>query len=91
MWHNCELLPLTSQILIYLYFNRSDNGFHEGHVMSGHSNFISSVCYMPPDETYPQGIILTGSNDSTILAFTLNSPAPIYKLEGHTENGKTFN
>ncbi|XP_071173054.1 phospholipase A-2-activating protein-like isoform X1 [Mytilus edulis] len=66
--------------------NESDNGFHEGHVMSGHSNFISSVCYMPPDETYPQGIILTGSNDSTILAFTLNSPAPIYKLEGHTEN-----
>jgi phospholipase A-2-activating protein len=56
--------------------------------MSGHSNFISSVCYMPPDETYPQGLILTGSNDSTILAFTLNSPAPIYKLEGHTENGK---
>jgi phospholipase A-2-activating protein len=46
---------------------------------------------MPPDETYPQGLILTGSNDSTILAFTLNSPAPIYKLEGHTENGKFRN
>ncbi|XP_050401900.1 phospholipase A-2-activating protein [Patella vulgata] len=61
-----------------------DNGFQEGHVMRGHSNFVSSVCVMPPDEKYPQGLVFTGSNDSTILAFTLDSPQPIFKLTGHT-------
>ncbi|XP_033729624.1 phospholipase A-2-activating protein-like isoform X3 [Pecten maximus] len=64
--------------------NESDQGFREGLVMSGHTNFISAVCYMPPDGTYSHGLILTGSNDSTILAYTLDSPEPIYKLTGHS-------
>ena len=56
--------------------------------MGGHTNFVSSVCVMPPDDTYPSGIIYTGSNDSTILAFTLDSPQPVAKLTGHSGNGK---
>ncbi|XP_069126256.1 phospholipase A-2-activating protein-like [Argopecten irradians] len=64
--------------------NETDEGFQEGLVMSGHTNFISAICYMPPDGTYSHGLILTGSNDSTILAYTLDSPEPIYKLSGHS-------
>ena len=55
--------------------------------MSGHSNFVSSVCCMPPDDKYPQGLIYTGSNDSTILAYTLESPQPVFKLTGHSSTG----
>ena len=43
---------------------------------------------MPPDDKYPQGLIVTGSNDKTILAFTLDSPKPIFKLEGHSDTGR---
>ncbi|ESP05233.1 hypothetical protein LOTGIDRAFT_227892 [Lottia gigantea] len=64
----------------------NDNGYQEGHVMSGHNNFVSSVCVMPPDDKYPNGLIFTGSNDSTILAYTLDSPQPIYKLTGHSSS-----
>ncbi|KAK2149566.1 hypothetical protein LSH36_446g01013 [Paralvinella palmiformis] len=60
-------------------------GFTEAHVMSGHSNFVNCVCVMPPDEKYPQGLIMTGSTDNNILAFNLESPSPVYKLEGHTK------
>ena len=56
--------------------------------MSGHSNFVNCVCVMPPDEKYPQGLIMTGSTDNNILAFNLESPSPVYKLEGHTKTGK---
>lgn len=31
-------------------------GFEEGHVLSGHSNFISAVCTIPPTDKYPHGI-----------------------------------
>ena len=55
--------------------------------MSGHSNFVSCVCIMPPDDKYPQGLIMTGSHDNTILAFTLESPQPQFKLTGHTDTG----
>jgi phospholipase A-2-activating protein len=40
---------------------------------------------MPPDDIFPQGVILTGSHDHTILAYTLSSPKPIYKLSGHVD------
>ena len=56
--------------------------------MSGHSNFVACVCVTPPSETYPQGLILTGSLDNSIHAYTLTSPQPVYKLLGHEDTGK---
>ena len=38
-----------------------------------------------------KGLIMTGSNDNTILAYTLESPEPIFKLEGHKDTGKDGN
>lgn len=58
--------------------------FTECHCMSGHDNFISSVCTLPPSENYPHGLIVTGGNDSKINAYTLESPMPVYTLKGHT-------
>ncbi len=54
---------------------------------TGHSNFVSCVCVVPPDDKYPQGLILSGSNDNNILAFSLESPEPVFKLSGHSDTG----
>lgn len=64
-----------------------DPGFHPGLLMRGHSNFVSAVCVMPPDSTYEQGLLITGSNDKTILGYTPDSPEPVFKLTGHEGNG----
>ncbi|XP_078532836.1 phospholipase A-2-activating protein [Lissotriton helveticus] len=61
----------------------ADRGFVETHCMSGHSNFISSVCTIPPSDMYPRGLIATGGNDNSICVFTLDSPVPLYTLKGH--------
>ncbi|XP_061181732.1 phospholipase A-2-activating protein-like [Saccostrea echinata] len=63
--------------------NEMDPGFHEGQLMRGHSNFVSAVCVMPPDSDYEQGLLVTGSNDHTILGYTPNSTEPVFKLTGH--------
>ena len=55
--------------------------------MSGHSNFVSCVCVTPPSDKFPQGLILTGSLDNSIHAYTLTSPEPVYKLLGHEDTG----
>ena len=55
--------------------------------MSGHRNFVVAVCVMPPDERYPHGLIMTGSNDKNIHAYSLESPEPQYKLQGHGDTG----
>ena len=51
----------------------------------GHNNFVSSVCVMPPDDKYPQGLIITGSHDNMIHAYTLDSLSPVFKLAGHSD------
>ncbi|KAF7669011.1 hypothetical protein LDENG_00264030 [Lucifuga dentata] len=60
-----------------------DKGFTEMHCMSGHSDFISCVCIIPPNETYPRGLIATGGNDHNICVFILDQPQPLFTLKGH--------
>ncbi|XP_014673380.1 PREDICTED: phospholipase A-2-activating protein-like [Priapulus caudatus] len=64
---------------------KCDSGFSEVHSMGGHTNFISCICVIPPDEKYPHGLILTGSHDKTICAFSLDSAEAVFKLCGHTD------
>ncbi|XP_048360052.1 phospholipase A-2-activating protein [Sphaerodactylus townsendi] len=63
----------------------SNRGFSEMHRMSGHSNFVSCVCVIPPSEIYPRGLIATGGNDNNICIFTLDNTAPLYVLKGHKD------
>ncbi|XP_056376683.1 phospholipase A-2-activating protein isoform X2 [Hyla sarda] len=58
-------------------------GFIELNRMKGHSNFVSCVCYIPPSDTYPRGLIATGGNDHNICVFSFDSPNPLYVLKGH--------
>uniref|UniRef100_A0A8D0E783 Phospholipase A-2-activating protein n=1 Tax=Salvator merianae TaxID=96440 RepID=A0A8D0E783_SALMN len=60
-----------------------NRGFTEMRCMSGHSNFVSCVCTIPPNEAYPRGLIATGGNDNNICIFTLDNSAPLYTLKGH--------
>ncbi|KAM9827561.1 phospholipase A-2-activating protein [Neosynchiropus ocellatus] len=61
----------------------SDQSFTEMHCMSGHSNFVSCVCVIAPNETYARGLIATGGNDNNICVFTMDRPQPLYTLKGH--------
>lgn len=70
-----------------IFCRGSERGYMESLVLGGHAGFVSSVAVLPPDESNIHGIILTGSNDHTINAYTLDSPSPIYTLKGHEGNG----
>ncbi|XP_032069601.1 phospholipase A-2-activating protein isoform X2 [Thamnophis elegans] len=63
--------------------NSPNRGFHEMHCLSGHTNFVSCVCVIPPSDLYPRGLIATGGNDSNICIFTLDKSTPLYVLKGH--------
>jgi hypothetical protein len=56
--------------------------------LTGHTNFISSVCVTVPTADYPEGLIYTASNDRTILVYIPDISDPIYKLTGHENTGK---
>uniref|UniRef100_A0AAR2LHM7 Phospholipase A2-activating protein n=1 Tax=Pygocentrus nattereri TaxID=42514 RepID=A0AAR2LHM7_PYGNA len=68
--------------------NSSENrGYKELHCMNGHTNFVSCVCIIAPNETYPRGLIATGGNDNIICVFSLDRPDPLFTLKGHTNTG----
>uniref|UniRef100_A0A2C9JHZ5 Phospholipase A-2-activating protein n=1 Tax=Biomphalaria glabrata TaxID=6526 RepID=A0A2C9JHZ5_BIOGL len=66
--------------------SKEANSFRRELVLKGHSNFVSSICVTPPDDNYPKGLIVTGSNDKTILAYIPGNPEPVFKLIGHEGN-----
>jgi len=87
----CVLITDNTYITIPIVFCcREGQGFHEGLLLGGHNGFVSAVCVLPPDEECPHGLIMTGSNDNVIHAYTLSSPEPVYKLTGHTGNGRSL-
>uniref|UniRef100_A0A673LIP6 Phospholipase A-2-activating protein-like n=1 Tax=Sinocyclocheilus rhinocerous TaxID=307959 RepID=A0A673LIP6_9TELE len=68
--------------------NPSENQvFTEMHCMNGHSNFVSCVCIIAPNETYPRGLIATGGHDNNICVFSLDRPDPLFTLKGHKNTG----
>jgi len=57
-------------------------------MMRGQNHFVSCVCMMPADEEFPEGLVITGSTDHTIQAFSLTSTQPVFSLAGHSDNGR---
>jgi len=64
--------------------DKSDEFTTKEDPMAGHANYVVCVCVTIPDDTYPNGLVYTGSNDRSILAFSPGYSDPIFKLEGHT-------
>ncbi|KAM9501785.1 phospholipase A-2-activating protein [Clarias gariepinus] len=60
-----------------------NRGYTEMHSMNGHTNYVSCVCIIAPNETYPRGLIATGGNDHNICIFSLDRPDPLFTLKGH--------
>lgn len=59
--------------------------------MNGHANFVSCVCIIAPNETYPRGLIATGGHDNNICVFSLDRPDPLFTLKGHKNTGTVHN
>lgn len=49
----------------------------------GHRNFVSCICWVPPCVSFPEGLVVTGSNDNTILGYNLQDGTVLLTLEGH--------
>ncbi|CAN7940858.1 unnamed protein product [Ixodes pacificus] len=64
--------------------NEGSPDYFESQCLTGPTNFVSSVCTVPPSDQYPSGLILVGSNDCCIYCFSPENPQPLYKLLGHS-------
>lgn len=70
--------------------NEGSSDYFEGQCLTGPTNFVSSVCTVPPSDQHPSGLILVGSNDCCVYCFSPDSPQPLYKLLGHSGVGTSY-
>lgn len=78
-------------IFVCFLFCSGNKGFMEMQCMNGHANFVSCVCIIAPNETYPRGLIATGGHDNNICVFSLDRPDPLFTLKGHKNTGTVHN
>eukprot|EP00792_Barthelona_sp_PAP020_P007294 TRINITY_DN3137_c0_g1_i1.p1 TRINITY_DN3137_c0_g1~~TRINITY_DN3137_c0_g1_i1.p1 ORF type:complete len:425 (+),score=113.32 TRINITY_DN3137_c0_g1_i1:34-1275(+) len=53
--------------------------------LEGHSDSIYALFYVKPCTVYPNGVLISGSADSTIIIWDLETYNPIQQLIGHTQ------
>lgn len=51
----------------------------------GHTGYVTSVCSLPPNTNWSDGLTITGSRDSTILVFLPSHATACKQLSGHTD------
>lgn len=71
-------------IFFLLSFNP---GYIEAMTFRDQKNFVASVLYLPPTANFPEGLIVTGGNDNTILIYKPSEPFAIYSAKEHTNTG----
>ncbi|XP_011866365.1 PREDICTED: phospholipase A-2-activating protein [Vollenhovia emeryi] len=62
------------------------NEYEQSATLTGHSNFVSSVCIINPSERDPKGYIITGGHDNTICVYVADETEPARTLQAHENN-----
>eukprot|EP00128_Syssomonas_multiformis_P010173 Colp12_sorted_trinity150504_noHs@3633 len=63
-----------------------ERNYVEEHILTGHTNYIICVAYVPPSELFPDGAIATGGLDRTINVYNHHtSNEPLMTLTGHND------
>lgn len=82
---NCIISGSRDKYCKFWRPNGINPGFSESITFKGHTKFVSSVCSLKPSAEYPEGVIVSGGNDSNICVYTTDNPEPIVKHAGHKD------
>lgn len=66
----------------------SSNQYIQAQTIQAHKKYVNSVVVVYTVEDYPNGLVITGSNDKTIAIHDIESNKVIAQLEAHKEPGK---
>lgn len=69
----------------YTHVFSASAAISEGKSFTGHTNYVTSVIHTKPTEAFPNGLIVTGSNDRLIRAFKNEQAEPVFILHGHLD------
>lgn len=66
----------------------SKTSFEQRTVLKNHTNFVIATCYIPSNDRFLDGLIVTGGNDKKICVYSAKQGTHLFTLEGHEQTGK---
>lgn len=82
------IITLTCNTVMTCIYFRFNSGYTEIATYKGHKNYVSSVCFLDPTEEHPNGLIVTGGNDSQICVYHPDYLEPTITAKVHTNTGR---
>lgn len=52
-------------------------------ILLGHTNFVGPLAWIPPNEEFPEGGIVSGGMDTLVLVWNLATGEKVQTLKGH--------
>lgn len=65
-------------------YNPHQSNFEEVMTYKDQQNFVASVLYLSPTEEFPDGLVVTGGNDSAILIYKPSEPFATFTIREHS-------
>ena len=72
-------------VQLWRFSGDSKGGFLPPKTFSGHSHFVGPVAWAMPSSAFPDGAIVSGSMDKSVIVWDIESAAPALTLLGHEE------
>jgi len=79
-----HFLSASRDMTAKLFAPNDQNEFQEMQCYTGHKKFVACVVFVAPSPNHPDGLVVTGSNDHTILLYNPKSCEIVGSLSGHT-------
>ncbi|KAI7899292.1 WD40-repeat-containing domain protein [Cokeromyces recurvatus] len=84
---NDTIISASRDKTVRSWIRTGSNAFSPEHIYLGHGHFVNALAIIKPNQTYPQGLIVSGGSDKYIHVYDPNQPSePRFILIGHTEN-----
>ena len=72
-------------VQLWRYNGDSKGGFLPPTTFTGHSHFVGPVAWAKPSAAFPDGAIVSGSMDKSVIVWDIESATPALTLLGHEE------
>lgn len=57
--------------------------FVSSRILLGHTSFVGPLAWIPPNEEFPEGGVVSGGMDTLVLVWDLKSGEKVQTLRGH--------
>jgi phospholipase A-2-activating protein len=57
--------------------------FELSKILRGHSSFVGPLAWIPPNEVFSEGAIVSGGMDTMVFVWNLSNGEKVHSLSGH--------